>query len=258
MKNLPDNAVDAEYLVLVGEILKPFKQLSYDYLGVKSGHKVLDIGCGIGLDTSKLSEMVQPDGKVFGIDMDAVMIQNAKKAAIKEKHHDIIKFIISNAEKLPFGSNHFDSVRADRVIQNVTTPEIALNEMIRITKSNGRIVILDTDWNTLSIDTSQVDLCQRLKNYLLRDFNRNGFEGVQLYKYFKSKGLYNIQFHICPVAMTNYEHARKSLLLDNIEQCALKDGIVTEEELFHWHNELENNRFFFGTVNLMLISGCKP
>jgi hypothetical protein len=49
--NTPKGYVDTEYLQAVEKLLGRLKERTYSYMQIKTGDKVLDVGCGPGIDT---------------------------------------------------------------------------------------------------------------------------------------------------------------------------------------------------------------
>src|SRR5215510_9350057 len=58
-----------------------YKMRSFEYLDVKPGDSILEVGCGAGDDSLALAQMVGPTGRVVGIDAGEDMISEAKKRA---------------------------------------------------------------------------------------------------------------------------------------------------------------------------------
>ena len=54
-----------------------------------------------------------------------------------------IEFIEGNAEALPFGDDEFDAVTISFGLRNVQHPKVALDEMYRVLKPGGRLVICE-------------------------------------------------------------------------------------------------------------------
>ena len=48
--------------------LQELKSLSREHAGIGPASVVLDVGCGFGLESLRLARLVQPDGRVVGID----------------------------------------------------------------------------------------------------------------------------------------------------------------------------------------------
>ena len=57
----------------------------FDALGVKSGDRVADIGCGFGYFTFRLAARVGAEGKVYGVDIDREAITKVRERKEREK-----------------------------------------------------------------------------------------------------------------------------------------------------------------------------
>ena len=107
----------------------------YSYYKLKSGDKILDVGCAKGFmlyDFLKLN----PELKVYGIDISRYAIANCIKS-LKDK------LKIGNAKKLPYSDKYFDLVISINTVHNLEGKEIieAIHEIQRVTKKNSYIVI---------------------------------------------------------------------------------------------------------------------
>jgi SAM-dependent methyltransferase len=72
--------------------------------------------------------------------------ENAKQLDVEEK----IKFQFLNAENLPFSNDSFDGIFMYDTLQHISNRELALNESIRVMKSEGSIVVIE--WNEKAIE----------------------------------------------------------------------------------------------------------
>jgi SAM-dependent methyltransferase len=109
---------------------------------LQSGHRVVDIGCGAGIDSFIAAKMVGPEGKVIGIDMTAAMLDKARQAA-KESGVSNIKFYQAFAEELPIPDSWADVIISNGVLNLMPNKSAALKEMRRILKIGGRLQISD-------------------------------------------------------------------------------------------------------------------
>lgn len=249
---------DAGYLRTTAELLRPVKQRSYTLMQIQSGHKVLDLGCGPGTDTVALARLVGPYGQVVGLDHDAAMLAQADQQARQAQVAAWVLHGQADASSLPFGSGHFDSSRSERLFQHLHDPERALAEMIRVTRSGGRIVVVDTDWGTLSIDSPEIEIERRLARVGAERLLHNGYSGRHLYHLFKRHGLADIQVVMYPIFVTDYALGRQLTFLDETEAEALTEGIVSHQELERWHAGLaqtEAEGGFFCTVSVIIVAG---
>jgi ubiquinone/menaquinone biosynthesis C-methylase UbiE len=66
--------VNIDYLKPAAELTRPAKAGSYARMNLRSGQRGLDVGCGPATDTLILARLLEPDGRVVGVDFDADMI----------------------------------------------------------------------------------------------------------------------------------------------------------------------------------------
>lgn len=102
---------------------------------------VLDVACGTG-DLS--IELLKRGYSVTGIDLSEEMLEIAKqKTATANSQFSILNFQLGNAESLPFLDASFDAVTCAFGIRNFVHLEKGLEEMTRVLKPGGRMVILE-------------------------------------------------------------------------------------------------------------------
>ena len=250
---------DTRYLETAAQFFIEEKQLTYTAMHLQPGQRVLDVGCGPGVDTIALAELLGASGSVEGVDADPTMVAAAEHRASAAGLHDRVHHRVADALALPFAAQTFDAVRSERVFQHLSDPRAALAEMLRVTRAGGWIVVLETDYSSSTIDSDQTELERRLALAAAQSV-RSGYVARQLYRLFTDQGLSDISVTVRPVTLTKYAVARGAVL-DLIEPGALASGIVTEEELRSWHAELEQadaRNAFFSCANMMLVFGCKP
>lgn len=250
---------DIPYLETAAQFLREEKQLTYATMHLQPGQRVLDVGCGPGVDTIALAELLGGSGSVDGIDADPAMVAAAEHRASAAGVHDRVHHRVADALALPFAAQTFDAVRSERLFQHLSDPRAALAEMLRVTRPGGWIVALDTDYSLFTVDSEQTDLERRLALAAAQSVP-SGYVARKLYRMFTDQGLSDISVTVRPVALTKYAFARGALL-DLIEPGALASGVVTEEQLHSWHAELEQadaRNAFFACLNMILVSGCKP
>jgi ubiquinone/menaquinone biosynthesis C-methylase UbiE len=256
----PKGYVDPKYLHIIGIQLNHIKQRSYALMQIQPDHKVLDLGCGPGTDTIPLAPLVGINGQVIGADYDEAMIAEAEQRAEQAGVNTWVIHKRVDAVSLPFENDYFDSCRSERLFQHLLNPTQALSEMVRVTKPGGWVVVVDTDWGSLSTDSDETDIERRLARFLAESSLHNGYSGRKLYRLFKQQNLADISFEVFPVATPNYALARQATQAERIEQEALKAGVLTSEELHRWQTGLEqadSEGIYFCCVNLMMFAGRK-
>jgi ubiquinone/menaquinone biosynthesis C-methylase UbiE len=124
-------------------IMKPFEHFGINKIRkriLSNAHgKVLEIGSGTGANFSFYdSAFVE---KVVAIEPNPFMIEKSRH---KWKHKDIqIDWIEAYAEKLPFDDQTFDTIVVTLVLCSVDDPQQVIEELKRVCKHEGKILILE-------------------------------------------------------------------------------------------------------------------
>jgi len=114
---------------------------------LQAGERVVDVGCGAGIDSLIAARMVGPDGQVVGVDMTPEMLARARRAA-DETGASNVEFRDGYMEALPVPDGWADVVVSNGVL-NLTPDKLkALDEMARVLRPAGRLQIGD-----ITIDT---------------------------------------------------------------------------------------------------------
>jgi ubiquinone/menaquinone biosynthesis C-methylase UbiE len=258
--DMPKGYVDPEYLQAMGKFLGSLKERTYSSMQAKAGDKVLDVGCGPGIDTIALSRIVGSTGQVFGVDYDNGMITKSEQHAEKEGVSAWVKHKQADASSLPFDTGYFNSCRSERLFQHLLNPAMTLNEMTRVTKVGGTVVVLDTDWGAISTDTNEIDIERKLNRFYTEQMLNNGFSGRQLYRLFKKQGLGNVSFEVFPLSTTNYALSRQIIDMDKLEKEAIAKNIITEDELLRYQTDSEQadaEGVYFSHGSMILVTGQK-
>ncbi len=252
--------VDTEYLRIVAELLEKPKRQTYLPMQIEKGDKVLDVGCGPGTDTLALAELVGPTGEVYGVDFDGAMVAEAELRAEKARVNGWVHHKEADATAMPFASGSFDACRSERVFQHSLNPRAILAEMVRVTKKDGWVVVLDSDWGSLGVDTDEVEIERRLMSFSATETHHNGVSGRCLYRFFKEQGLTDISVELLPIVITSYPLMSLIYTFGEKERQALAAKIVTTDEIQRWRASLERaeaNGTFFAYFCMALVAGCK-
>jgi arsenite methyltransferase len=127
---------------------------------VNEGESVLDIGCGAGVDTLIAAMMVGEKGWVVGIDVIPEMLRQAEVNLNKTTLANVT-FQEASGEDLPFPEASFDVVISNGVFNLIPDKLKALNEVHRILKPSGQLMIADQILTTEPTD----DIESRIDNW---------------------------------------------------------------------------------------------
>jgi arsenite methyltransferase len=109
---------------------------------LRPGERVVDVGCGAGIDSLIAARKAGPDGHVIGVDMTPSMLEKARQGA-KEAGLRNVEFREGYAEELPVEDGWADVVISNGVLNLMPDKAAALEEMSRVLKPNGRLQIGD-------------------------------------------------------------------------------------------------------------------
>ncbi len=109
---------------------------------LQPGEHVVDVGSGAGIDTLIAGNMVGETGHVIGVDMTPAMVKKAH-AALAESGLQNVSFRQGYAEELPVPDGWADVVISNGVMNLFPNKTVALQEMARVLKPDGRLQIAD-------------------------------------------------------------------------------------------------------------------
>jgi arsenite methyltransferase len=112
-------------------------------LGVlRAGERVVDVGCGAGIDSLIAARMVGPTGNVVGVDMTPAMLDRARQSAAAAGVSNV-RFHDGLAESLPVLDGWADVVISNGVLNLFPDKFAGLQEMARVLKPGGRLQLGD-------------------------------------------------------------------------------------------------------------------
>lgn len=253
--------VSPDYLKKAAERVRQIKERTYDLMEIQAGDKVLDMGCGPGMDTVPLAKRVTEAGSVVGIDVDEEMLRLADEYAATEGVKDRTLHQRGDILNLPFKAGEFTACRAERLLQ-VLPPSIdqgkVVVEMLRVIRPGGKIVLADTDWATASVDFPDEELERRLLAFFAQKMRPNGFAGRQLHRRLQESGATDIRIEIFPLLHQDYSQTPFG---DWLVNDALAAQIASPAEMERWKSvltDLSATGRFYCTVNVVVESGRKP
>ena len=113
-------------------ILDQFTQPLLREAGIRSGMRVLDVGCGAGDVTFLVADLVGPSGRVVGLDRAAEALATARTRA-RQAGRDNVEFVQGDlsADALDVGNGPFDAVTGRAVLYVLKDPVATLRNVAR-------------------------------------------------------------------------------------------------------------------------------
>jgi arsenite methyltransferase len=109
---------------------------------IREGERVVDVGCGAGIDSLIAAGMVGPSGDVVGVDMTPAMLDRARASALRGGFSNV-RFREGLAESVPVADSWADVVISNGVLNLFPDKFAGLQEMARVLEPGGRLQIGD-------------------------------------------------------------------------------------------------------------------
>ena len=166
-----------------------------NFSGVTQKDIVLDVACGPGLITFPFAKIAE---KVTGMDITPEMIERAKVLQDKQGINNIT-WDIGNAYSLPYENNSFSMIVTRYSFHHLLKPSAALEEMIRVCKPGGKIVVIDVA--PPEEKRAAYDYFERLRD----PSHTKALNPVEHIKLFENSGLCNIkaEFYLLEIELEN-------------------------------------------------------
>jgi demethylmenaquinone methyltransferase/2-methoxy-6-polyprenyl-1,4-benzoquinol methylase len=137
--------------LMSGGLHRLWKRFALAQTGLRPGHRALDVASGTGDLGAGLARQVGKQGLAVLTDINREMLSRGRDRLIDRGLAANVRFVIANAEALPFPDRSFDCVTIGFGLRNVTDKPAALADMRRVLKPGGRLLVLEFSKPTLEI-----------------------------------------------------------------------------------------------------------
>ena len=165
-----------------------------DRIGVSSGWRCLDLGCGPGGIVDLMSVRAGPTGQVVALDTDPVFLEHARALA-RERGLGNVELVQGDAYRTGLPRASFDLVHVRFVASTVGRPQDLISEALALARPGGFVAFQEGDvatlkcypphaaWDRLAQILEQVFVSVgndvRLAQRLYQAFRRAGLESIQ-------------------------------------------------------------------------------
>jgi ubiquinone/menaquinone biosynthesis C-methylase UbiE len=107
------------------------------FVSPRGDERVLDSGSGPGALAFALAPHVR---EVVALDLVPELLEEGKRRA---ERYPNVSFVEGDATSLPFELGAFDLAGSLRTLHHIARPELALAELVRVTRAGGRVLVID-------------------------------------------------------------------------------------------------------------------
>jgi ubiquinone/menaquinone biosynthesis C-methylase UbiE len=158
-----------------------------NFTDLKEGEIVVDLGSGAGIDVFLSANKVGYKGKVIGIDMTDEMLEKARNNAVKHGYRNV-EFRKGDIEnQIPVDNDSVDVVVSNCVINLTSNKVKAFQEINRILREGGRMVISDlvTDGEVKPEEVNVEKWCSCIdgaltKEHYIDSIKEAGFKNIEV------------------------------------------------------------------------------
>jgi arsenite methyltransferase len=230
-------------------------------LRASPGESILDLGSGPGFLACELAQEVGATGRIVAVDISSEMNSIASKRIAAAGVGDRVAVLEGDATALGFADATFDAAVSTQVIEYLAEPDVALDQLVRVLRPGGRLVIIDTDWDSLvwaAVDRRRAARIAAAWNEHVPD----PYLPRSLAPRLRAAGFEIREIRIVPILNTDYDTTTFSYnIAPLIAAFAPGHGGVSEDEATEWLNDLaelqRQGRYFF-SVNRYLFAATRP
>ena len=127
--------------LMSGGLHRVWKHIAVTLSGVREGSRVLDIAGGTGDLSKRYLKKIGERGELWLTDINGEMLTVGRDRLIDDGF--MPPLCQCDAESLPYPDNYFDCVTVAFGLRNMTHKDKALEEMHRVLKRGGRLIVLE-------------------------------------------------------------------------------------------------------------------
>lgn len=230
---LGESDAEAERLRVLDEVYGKTSRALLQRVGLRTGWRCADLGCGPGHIALWLAEQVGATGHVTGVDRAELFVNLARSSAHQRGFHHA-HFTEADAIAPPLTDATFDLVYSRCLLSHLPDPLLVLRRMTALAKPRGAIVVEDIDCGGGFAQPESPARMRHLEMYqaIVRRHGGDPLLGRKLPRLFRAAGLTEIHIEIVtPVEPVAAVKRLYPLTLARLKPALLKAGLATDAEV---------------------------
>jgi SAM-dependent methyltransferase len=227
----------------------------YEFAGIAAGRRVIEVGCGTGVDTRAMAGLVAPGGSVLGVDPSETLLVEARRRTPEGLE---ARYEQGSGDKLPLRESSVDRAVAITTLSHLSDPRPVIAEMTRVARPGGRVALFDHDMGTFVIDSADRETTRVIFDRYTREVS--GMDaGRRLVGLLKEAGLRAVQAVALPLLDTQFS-SYFQFVVERYPLRAVEDGALTPQAADAWRRDVRERAAagrFFGSVVYFAACGVK-
>lgn len=221
-------------------------------LNLRTGERVLELGCGGGFYAFEAAQVVGPTGHISAIDISADQIAAARERCAA---FGWVQCQIANLLELPHQGGEFDAVYSVQVLEYAGDLGKAFREIHRVLRDGGRFVNLSTNWSSCAWHSENRERMRRvLDGWSAHEAHRD--LPTILAGELRKAGLQLLRQRAVPMINTSYaENSFSYWITKVIPGYVISRGAVSKEEVDAWAAEFaeldQRGEYFFSLTPVL-------
>ena len=188
---------EQERLMLQATLIAPHTERQFREAGIGVGHRVLDLGSGMGDVSMLVAGLVGASGEVVGIERDATSIERAQ-ARVAAAGLRNVSFLNTDVNKISI-DRPFDAAVGRFILMFLPDPVSVLQSVVRLVRPGGVVAFQEPSWAPMLALGAGLPLWSRTRHLIHEILLRSGVNremGLALYRVFQEAGLPAPKMHL--------------------------------------------------------------
>lgn len=228
------------------------KLARHELMDVSTGDRILDAGCGQGVDLRLLASRVGSEAELIGVDISETVVEAARERTESTPN---IRFETDDVMDLKFSDDSFDAAQAERTLCHADDPKQALSEMVRVTRPGGRVGITEVDLGSHIMDTPTGHSVEDLiPHYAI---HKNPLIGRRMYRLMAETGLVDVDASLGAVHDLEFDFLNRAIRFDEWIDAMVEADEIARSAADEWLNGAqtasEDGQFFYGGMGVTVV-----